>query len=448
MENVHLVRRILVKFAGLGYDAVVWDAPPPGPYDDDYDEAGGHADLYAAFLSAYEEYLNGIYFEDVPAPVMKARIDEFRALSFVKDVQDRTQPDFLRPEAGRLRGFQLDGLNWLLYKFHNEQNAILADDMGMGKTIQVVAALASLVLRAPRVWPFLLVVPNATCANWRRELKKWAPDLRVVAYYGGKEAQNLAYDYELYPNRSQKMKAHVVVMSYESAQDATDTFMAGVRWRGLVVDEGQRLKNDGNLLYKALDKLRVPYRVLLTGTPLQNNKRELFNLIQFVDRTRDAARLDETYQVLTEANIASLHELIRPYFLRRTKADILVELPPMARVIVPVSMTVLQERLYKSILTKSRDVIGMLLARDPTRRRERSKGLNNILMELRKCLCHPFLYSDAVEDRTDDPAASHANLVEASAKLMLLSVMLPKLRAGGHRVLLASACPTCAWTGA
>jgi chromodomain-helicase-DNA-binding protein 4 len=178
-----------------------------------------------------------------------------------------------------------------------------------------------------------VVTPNSTCPNWRREIKKWAPDLRVVAYYGGKEARKMALDYELLPEGTSNMRAHVVVTSYEAPVSDT-SFFKSIKWAGMIVDEGQRLKNDQNLLYTSLKKLRIPFQVLLTGehflhlipnaltnecssgTPLQNNKRELFNLLQFLNSKMNAAELDEEYKELTKENLPKLHALIRPYFLR------------------------------------------------------------------------------------------------------------------------------------
>ena len=112
----------------------------------------------------------------------------------------------------------------------------------------------------------MVVVPNSTCPNWRREIKKWAPSLRVVAYYGLRKARDVAMEYELYPDGSSEMRAHVVVTSYDApVDDHSKSFFQKVKWAGLIVDEGQRLKNDKNLLYSALSALKVPFRVLLTG---------------------------------------------------------------------------------------------------------------------------------------------------------------------------------------
>lgn len=281
-------------------------------------------------------------------------------------------------------------------------------------------------------------MPNATCPNWRREFKKWTPDLRVVTYHGGRQAQDLAYKYELFPDGRNDMRAHVVIMSYDSAADPqTKTLFKGIQWQGLVVDEGQRLKNDTNLLYLALKAMKIPFRLLLTGTPLQNNKRELFNLLQFIDESQDAEKLDIEFEVLDKETLPRLHEKIRPYFLRRTKAGVLKFLPPMAQIILPVTMTSIQEKLSKSIMAKNPQLIKSMFANNKMKAKERG-SLNNILMQLRKCLCHPFVYSDAVEERHHDPTIIHQNLVEASAKLILLNIMLPKLKERGHRVLIFS----------
>jgi superfamily II DNA or RNA helicase len=186
-----------------------------------------------------------------------------------------------------------------------------------------------------------------------------------------------------------------------------------------------------------LKQMKIPFRMLLTGTPLQNNIRELFNLLQFLDDTIDAEAMQEEYAVMTQKNITMLHDLIRPFILRRTKAQVLTFLPAMAQVILPVSMTVLQKRVYKSILTKKPELLRMLFSSDKTKSTERA-SFNNVLMQLRKCLCHPFVFSGEIEERNLHQSALHRNLVEASSKLQLLELLLPKLKERGHRVLIFS----------
>lgn len=433
LRKTYLVDQVLVKFQGLDYSEVVWDEPPI------FDEKSSR---WREFITAYKEFLNGKYFTtDTPANI-KERLRKFRELDFADKIEfdDGTHGSTEQPKAltKTLMKYQIRGLNWLLHNFWKQRSAILADEMGLGKTIQVISLIAAVSLQGPRAWPFLVVVPNSTCPNWRREIKQWAPHLRVVTYHGGREPQKLAYQYELFPNGAREMKAHVVVMSYDSAQDPeTRNLFKHVNWVGLVVDEGQRLKNDENLLYGALRAMRIPWRLLLTGTPLQNNKRELFNLLQFIDPSKNALRLDEEYAELTADNIPRLQDMIRPYFLRRTKAGVLKFLPPMAQIILPVSMSVVQEKLSRSILAKNPDLVRAIFAKSKIKSTERS-SLNNILMQLRKCLGHPFVYSGAVEDKNVDGEMMHRNLVSASSKLVLLEQMLPKLKERGHRVLIFS----------
>ncbi|KPM36440.1 Chromatin remodeling factor mit1 [Neonectria ditissima] len=423
LANMSKISKVFIKFQGLGYDDVVWDSPPKENMDS----------IYSAFMDAYYEYVQGKHFHNDPQAKVRERIKAFKAAPFV-EIEE--QPAGLK--RGKLMGYQIEGVNWLLGNYHSGRSAVLADEMGLGKTVQVVGLITSLVQDKAKVWPFLVVVPNATCPNWRREFTQWAPDLRVVTYHGGKEPQELAYKYELFPDNSVDMKAHVVIMSYDSAADPrTKGLFKSVNWTGLVVDEGQRLKNDQNLLYLALRAMKIPFRLLLTGTPLQNNKRELFNLIQFIDDTQDAAKLDVEYSVLDKETLPRLHEKIRPYFLRRTKAGVLKFLPPMSQIILPVTMTVIQEKLSKSIMAKNPQLIKAMFSNSKMNKKERG-SLNNILMQLRKCLCHPFMYSEAIEEKHHDPTVMHRNLVEASPKLLLFETMFPKLKERGHRVLIFS----------
>jgi chromodomain-helicase-DNA-binding protein 4 len=426
--RIYHVQQIYVKYEGLGYNDAVWETPPDPK-----------SLYYAAFLLAYKEFLVGRHFQCVNSSEIKKNVEAFRKQRdyFIEnEAKLKGQPEGL--VGGKLMQYQLDGRDWILHNYQNEKSVILADEMGLGKTIQVVAFLRHVVLEAPKAWPFLVVVPNATCPNWRREIKKWAPELRVVLYFGGAQAQELAYKYELFPNNTNYMTAHIVVMSYQSAVDvSTKARFSSVKWAGLVVDEAHALKNDQTNLVRALRAMHIPFSLLLTGTPLQNNKKELFTLLSFVDRKIDPASLDEKYtdDNLTQEVIGELHDLIRPYFLRRTKATVLKFLPPMAQIIVPLSMSVLQERLCKSILEKNPQLIRAIFANSRMKANEKT-GMNNILLQLRKCLCHPFIYSRALEDRNVDPQVGYRNLIEASSKLLLLEHMLPKLRDRGHRALI------------
>lgn len=415
----------LIKYKGLGYEDAVWEKVPT-PEDDD---------RWLDFVTAYNDWVAGRYIRYPKLGPLKSRLDKARAMPFAK-LEKEKQPENL--VGGELMKYQIDGLNWIYYQWHSQTNGILADEMGLGKTIQVIGFMATLI-QEHNCFPFLVVVPNSTCANWRREIKQWAPSLRVVTFFGSAAAREMSYKYEMFPHGSKELRCHIVVTSYEAASDdSCRRFFKSVNWAGLIVDEGQRLKNDKSQLYGALSAVKAPFRLLLTGTPLQNNARELFNLLQFLDDTINAAELEATYAEMTSENIRELHDQIRPYILRRTKAQVLTFLPPLGQIIVPLSMSSLQKNLYKSILAKNPELLKALFTTQKQLKQQERANLSNILMQLRKCLCHPFVYSREIEERTDIAAVSHRNLVEASAKLQLLELLLPKLKERGHRVLVFS----------
>lgn len=427
LARVGEVTEAYVKFDGLPYEDSVWETPPDPSFE-----------RWNDFVRAYEDWVrrDNIHVPDQTS--LKKHLADVREQNFSTIAQD-AQPDSM--VGGDIMEFQKDGLNWLYYMWYKQQNAILADEMGLGKTIQVIGFFATLI-QYHKCWPFLVVAPNPTCPNWRKEIKKWVPSVRVVTYFGTSVSRKLAQEYEMFSEGSKDLRCHVVVTSYEAiTDDSSRKTLSKIPWAGLVVDEGQRLKNDKSQFYESLSRIHFPFKILLTGTPLQNNTRELFNLLQFCDPKINAERLEEEYGILSKDNIPKLHEMIRPFFLRRTKAQVLEFLPPIANIIVPVSMSVVQKKLYKSILAKNPNLIQAIFqkkgAYDGLKQPGR-KNLNNILIQLRKCLCHPFCYSKAIEERTADIATSHRHLVEASGKLQLLQLMLPKLQQRGHRTLIFS----------
>ncbi|KAJ5136201.1 hypothetical protein N7448_004755 [Penicillium atrosanguineum] len=429
-SNPEMVKEAYVKYKGLNYEDTVWEKPPePNKADD--------KDRWADFSTAFNDWLAR---GDISIPdrnKLNERLALIRTKDFEQDLVMHTQSDMIT--GGDLMAYQLDGVNWLYYMFVRQQNAILADDMGLGKTIQVIGLLTALIQKHS-CWPFLVVCPNSTVPNWRREIKNWAPSLQVATYFGTQYSRQMARDYEMFPQGGRDLHCHVVIASYESMiDDDTKRVLNKVPWAGLVVDEGQRLKNDRSQLYEKLCRMKFDFKVLLSGTPLQNNIRELFNLLQFLDRDKNAEELEKEYSSLDSGKIRTLHELIRPFFLRRTKAEVLPFLPPMVQIIVPVSMSLVQKKLYKSILGKNPQLIRAIVKKQTGQIRKQDRhNLNNILMQLRKCLCHPFIYNRAIEEYTSDSVLAQRHLVEASGKLRLLNLMLPRLQERGHRVLIFS----------
>ncbi|EKV07280.1 Chromatin remodeling complex subunit (Chd3), putative [Penicillium digitatum PHI26] len=425
--NAEMVKRAYVKYKGLPYEDSVWEEPPSQT------DTARWEDFRTALLDrVLREDTHPLRPKDLQSRLRNARKQEFD-----KSLILTAQPALVT--GGELMEYQMDGVNWLLYMFFKQKNAILADDMGLGKTIQVITFFSALIEKL-NCFPFLVVVPNATVPNWRREIKSWSPDVRVVTYYGSIFAREMTREHELF-HKNGTLCCHVVIASYESmVDDGAKRVLSSVNWAGLVVDEGQRLKNDKSQLYERLLRMKFGFKLLLTGTPLQNNIRELFNLVQFIDPTHDAEKLEAQYGgVLDKEAIRELHDMIRPCLLRRTKAEVLPFLPPMVQIIIPISMSVLQKKLYKLILQKNPQLIKAICKKHTGQLKKAERhNLNNILMQLRKCLCHPFIYNRDIEEQTLDPQLSHRRLVEASGKLQLLNLMLPRLRERGHRVLIFS----------
>ncbi|KAG0206195.1 hypothetical protein BGX28_002330 [Mortierella sp. GBA30] len=426
MDALDHIQSVFVKWRSLDYDQSTWDEPdePDSPH-------------YSSFKQAFKDWVTAQKIE-IPTRAKKGRSGlQPRPLNQLPFEELKEQPAYV--SGGTLKDYQMDGLNWLRYNHWKNVNSILADEMGLGKTIQMVAFVTTLYHQL-RAFPCLIVVPNSTLTNWVREFAKWAPDLRVVAYYGPQTSRSVVRDYELFHQGTHDLKCHVVVTTYEMIVNATDgALFRKNSWECLVVDEGQRLKNENSMLFVKLNELVIENRVLLTGTPLQNNIRELFSLMNFLDPVKfsDVTELEKKYENLDKTAVEELHGLLKPFFLRRTKDEVLKDLPPKSEVIVPVGMSALQKEIYKGILARNHKLLQSITNRGGTAS-NRKASLHNILMELRKCLNHPYLI-EGVEPRYLDTAELvHKSLIEAGGKLELLHNMLPKLKQNGHRVLIFS----------
>lgn len=262
--------------------------------------------------------------------------------------------------GGTMKDYQLDGLEWLLTLYENGLNGILADEMGLGKTLQCIAFLSYLISNGV-TGPFLVVVPLSTLSGWFNEVQRFAPSMKVLKYTGTKQERQkmrLNADYNL------------IITSYEiSIRDFNK--MNSVSWKYLIVDEGHRLKNSECLLIKVLKKLDVQNRLLITGTPLQNNLNELWSLLNFIlpdvfhdlelfqqwfnfdelTTMKDDEDDDETRKLIElniqENLIHNLHTILKPFILRRVKKDVIMNLPPKKEYLIHIPLTLLQKKLYK-----------------------------------------------------------------------------------------------------
>uniref|UniRef100_A0A8H7YAC3 Chromatin remodeling factor mit1 n=1 Tax=Psilocybe cubensis TaxID=181762 RepID=A0A8H7YAC3_PSICU len=434
--DIDKVAWAFIKWNDLGYEEATWDSPPK------IGEKG-----YDAFQTAFKRFIDSQSVE-VPKHSKKylETFDTRKSDAYKKYwLHDASKLDLGQDSRLKLMPFQVDGFNWLGSNWWNHQHCILADEMGLGKTVQIVSFLGY-IAKIMKAFPSLVVVPNSTITNWVREFERWAPNLRVVPFYGEKVARDVLKQYELFHNHTStdnlKAKFHVLITTYEAlvnGKDFTSVFKSQPRWEVLVVDEGQRLKNDNSLLFKKLNELNSIHRIIMTGTPLNNNMRELFNLMNFLDpiEWKDLETLEKQHETLTEDLVKQLHQRLRPYFLRRIKSEVL-DLPPKNEVIVPVSMAPLQKEIYRSILSHNLSLLNGLTQPSSGPGSIQKGRINNVLMQLRKCLQHPYLYDEGIEPRNLPAQETHEKLIDGSGKLRFLKALLPKLKSNGHRVLLFS----------
>ncbi|XP_037116571.1 chromodomain-helicase-DNA-binding protein 3 isoform X2 [Syngnathus acus] len=361
------------------------------------------------------------------------------------------QPDFVTSTGGTLHLYQMEGLNWLRFSWAQGTDTILADEMGLGKTIQTIVFLYSLFKEGHTKGPFLVSAPLSTIINWEREFEMWAPDFYVVTYTGDKDSRAIIRENEFSFDDSLMMKGggkkafkmkretpikfHVLLTSYELVT-IDQTALKSIDWACLVVDEAHRLKNNQSKFFRRLNDYKIDHKLLLTGTPLQNNLEELFHLLNFLTPNRFnnlEGFLEEFADISKEDQIKKLHDLLGPHMLRRLKADVFKNMPAKTELIVRVELSPMQKKYYKLILTKNFEALN-------------SKGggnqvsLLNVMMDLKKCCNHPYLFPVASMEaqKTASGAYEGSALAKASGKLTLLQKMLRKLKEQGHRVLVFS----------
>ncbi|KAK2452874.1 protein CHROMATIN REMODELING [Trifolium repens] len=345
--------------------------------------------------------------------------------------QYERSPEFL--SGGTLHPYQLEGLNFLRFSWSNQTHVILADEMGLGKTIQTIAFLASLFKDI--VFPHLVVAPLSTLRNWEREFATWAPEMNVIMYVGSSKARSIIREHEFYfPEKNKKNKSikfDVLLTSYEMINLDTAA-LNHIKWECMIVDEGHRLKNKDSKLFSSLKQFSSRHRVLLTGTPLQNNLDELFILMHFLDAGKFGSLeefQEEFKDINQEQQILRLHKLLAPHLLRRVKKDVLTKLPPKKELIIRVDLSSKQREYYKAILTRNYNVL--------TGPGGAQNSLNNVVMELRKLCCHPYMLKGVGPVPVEEKEA-YKQLLESSGKLQLLDKLLVKLKEQGHRVLIYS----------
>jgi SWI/SNF-related matrix-associated actin-dependent regulator of chromatin subfamily A member 5 len=176
---------------------------------------------------------------------------------------------------GELKEYQLEALNWLMKLHYMNVNGILADEMGLGKTIQTISLIAYLTLEKKGLF-FIVIVPKVTINNWNREIKKWLPDARVLYFYGDKEQRRKLVEDDL-----KRREFDVILTTFEVAIKEK-TNLTKLNYEYLIIDEAHRIKNEKAKLSSVVRQYKAAHRLLLTGTPLQNNLHELWSLLNFL----------------------------------------------------------------------------------------------------------------------------------------------------------------------
>ncbi|EGS24111.1 uncharacterized protein CTHT_0000420 [Thermochaetoides thermophila DSM 1495] len=340
---------------------------------------------------------------DIETPASTALVNQPKPNSRSASPQPappRTEIPFLL--RGTLREYQHHGLDWLASLYANRTNGILADEMGLGKTIQTIALLAHLACHH-EVWgPHLIIVPTSVMLNWEMEFKKWCPGFKILTYYGNQE------------ERKRKRQGwtnddvwNVCITSYQMVLQDQQVFRRR-RWHYMILDEAHNIKNFKSQRWQTLLGFNTHSRLLLTGTPLQNNLTELWSLLYFLAPPENGeggfVDLQEFHnwfsrpesQILesgrdqlddeARAIIAKLHKVLRPYLLRRLKSDVEKQMPAKYEHIEFCRLSKRQRELYDGFLSRA-DTRATLASGN-------YMSIINCLMQLRKVCNHPDLFVD------------------------------------------------------
>jgi ATP-dependent DNA helicase len=446
---------------------------------------------------AYSKFLADRLQEQIAAPQPESK--RRKGESQVENITGFAQPTLVT--GGPLRGYQLEGVQWLVSLYENGLNGILADEMGLGKTVQCIAFL-SFLREQGVLGPFLIVAPLSTLANWMSEWARWSPTVPALMYHGNQAEREAIRRKHLSPGGKQ---FSAVVTSYEVAmRDAR--YLSPLRWKYLIIDEGHRLKNFNCRLIRELKAYHSDNRLLITGTPLHNNLTELWSLLNFllpeiftdVDDFLSwfdidlGEENDEAGEIECAEMISKLHLILKPLLLRRLKVEVEAQLPRKREYVLTSTLTTLQREYYQAVLEGR---IRELISNDQEGRKKirhsehgdrpqpkgrgrqkisytepddeidseqeylisssssdhddetpvkspsawsAAQGLQNKIMQLRKVCNHPYLFRYPTDPQDPANLCIDEALVESSGKMRLLDQLLNELLRRGHKVLIFS----------
>lgn len=372
---------------------------------------------------------------------LREKIDYYQVAHRIKE-DVRVQPSIL--VGGTLKEYQIKGLQWMVSLYNNKLNGILADEMGLGKTIQSISLITYLIEKKGED-KFLVIVPLSTITNWALEFEKWAPSVKVIVFKGSpQQRKELLFDIRM-------GNFQVILTTYEYIIKERP-MLSRFHYSHMIIDEGHRMKNAQSKLSLTLKQYyRTKNRLILTGTPLQNNLPELWALLNFVlpKIFNSVKSFDEWFNTpfantgsqekieLTEEEsllvIRRLHKVLRPFLLRRLKKDVEKDLPDKVEKVLKCNLSGLQHILYQQMVKHNALFVGSQTT--GTNNKSGIKGLNNQVMQLRKICNHPFVFEE-VEDVLNSSRLTNDLLWRTSGKFELLDRVLPKFKASGHKVLI------------
>ncbi|XP_063803421.1 chromatin-remodeling ATPase INO80 [Pseudophryne corroboree] len=317
--------------------------------------------------------------------------------------EDIPQPTIF---SGKLKGYQLKGMNWLANLYEQGINGILADEMGLGKTVQCIALLAHLAERE-NIWgPFLIISPASTLNNWHQEFSRFVPRFKVLPYWGNPHERKVIRKFwgqkTLY---TQEAPFHVVITSYQLVVQDVKYFQR-VKWQYMVLDEAQALKSSSSVRWKILLQFQCRNRLLLTGTPIQNTMAELWALLHFIMPTlfdshdefnewfsKDIESHAENRSAIDENQLSRLHMILKPFMLRRIKKDVENELSDKIEILMYCNLTSRQKLLYQALKNKiSIDDLLQSSMGTTQQAQNTTSSLMNLVMQFRKVCNHSELF--------------------------------------------------------
>ena len=299
-----------------------------------------------------------------------------------------TQPYLLN---NKLREYQIIGLNWLVALNENKINGILADEMGLGKTIQTIALFAYLAVKKANWGPHLIIVPTTIIVNWEIEFKKWCPSFKILSYFGSQKERKLKRYGWFRPN-----SFHVCITSYKLVIQDYSIFKRK-KWDYIVLDEAQNIKNFKSKRWQMLLNFHARRKLLLTGTPLQNDIMEIWSYLHFLMPNLFYSNIEfrewfhtqfynaiHNNAALNKQIISSLHSILRPFLLRRLKKDVEKQLPEKIEHVVYCELSRRQKYLYDEYINTDMT--------QNTLKKNDYFSIMNVLMQLRKVCNHPDLF--------------------------------------------------------